>query len=65
MNNFVEELTKEVEDLQGRIDIKKQDIQKMYLKGTADHYDKEKLNEQLKKKFEYQERKRKILDIQY
>ena len=37
----------------------------MYLKGTADHCDKEKLNEELKKKFEYQERKRKILDNQY
>ena len=37
----------------------------MYLKGTADHCDREKLNEELKKKFQYQERKRKILDKQY
>jgi hypothetical protein len=37
----------------------------MYLKSSADECDHEKLNADLKKKFEYQERKKKILNDQY
>ncbi len=37
----------------------------MYLKSSADESDHEKLNADLKKKFKYQERKKKILNDQY
>ena len=37
----------------------------MYLRGSADQCEKDKLNEDLKKKVEYQKRKKQILDDQY
>ena len=37
----------------------------MYLKGTADECEKDKVNEELKSKVDYQKRKKKILDEQY
>ena len=37
----------------------------MYLKGSANDEDKEKLNEEYKNKFEFYEKKKKILEIQY
>lgn len=50
MNNFVEELTKQVEELEEKISYKKKEIQEMYLRGSADQCEKDKLNEDLKKK---------------
>lgn len=64
MNNFVEELTKEVEDLEDKIAQKRASIQEMYLKGSADQSDKDKINEELKSKMDYQKRKKKILEIE-
>lgn len=65
MNNFVEELTKEVEELEEKITQKRANIQEMYLKGSADQCEKDKVNEELKNKVDYQKRKKKILDEQY
>lgn len=65
MKRFVEEITKEVKQIEDKIEEKKQTIQKMYLKSSAEECDHEKLNADLKKKFEYQERKKKILSDQY
>lgn len=36
MTNFVEELGKEVNELEDKIAIKKKEIQQMYLRGSAD-----------------------------
>jgi rubrerythrin len=54
-----------VEELEKKIEGKKDEIQKMYLKGTANEDDREKLNEEYKSKFEFYEKKKKILDMQY
>lgn len=35
MKDFVKEITQEVEDLEIKIEKKKEEIQKMYLKGTG------------------------------
>ena len=45
--------------------MKKDEIQKMYLKGSAQDEDKDKLNEEYKSKFEFYEKKKKILEMQY
>lgn len=37
----------------------------MYLKGSAQDEDKDKLNEEYKSKFEFYEKKKKILEMQY
>ena len=37
MTTFVEELSKEVSGLEEKIAEKKQEIQEMYLRGSADH----------------------------
>ena len=37
----------------------------MYLKGSTNEDDRDKLNEEYKSKFEFYEKKKKILDIQY
>jgi uncharacterized protein (DUF2236 family) len=37
----------------------------MYLKGTAEEGEREKLNEDYKRKFEFHEKKKRILDLQY
>lgn len=65
MSNFVEELGKEVTELEDKISVKKREIQEMYLRGSADQNEKEKLNEDLRQKVEYQKRKKEILDDQY
>ena len=36
MKRFVEEITKEVKEIEDKIEEKKQTIQKMYLKSSAD-----------------------------
>lgn len=51
MKDFVTEITKQVQDLQKKIQNKKEYIQKMYLKGTADDVDKERLNDEYRNKF--------------
>jgi hypothetical protein len=53
MRDFVREITGEVQALEERIDAKKQEIQQMYLKGSADDYDKDKLNTHLQQKFHF------------
>ena len=40
MKDFVQEMSKEVEELQAKIEAKKEEIQKMYLKGSASEDDK-------------------------
>jgi len=35
MKDFVNEITSEVEELEDKIENKKEEIQKMYMKGTA------------------------------
>lgn len=37
----------------------------MYLKGSADDYDRDKLNHDLQQKFDFHEKKKRILDAQY
>jgi RNAse (barnase) inhibitor barstar len=37
----------------------------MYLKGSADDYDRDKLNQDLQQKFDFHEKKKRILDAQY
>jgi hypothetical protein len=58
MSNFVEELGREVTELEDKIAAKKKEIQEMYLRGTADESEKQKLNEELRQKVEYQKRKK-------
>lgn len=45
MKDFVKEITEEVEDLERKIEAKKEEIQMMYLKGTENEHDRERLNE--------------------
>lgn len=65
MKDFVNEITNEVHTLEEQIEVKKKEIQQMYLKGSADDYDRDKLNQDLQQKFEFHEKKKKILDAQY
>lgn len=37
----------------------------MYLKGSADDYDRNKLNKDLQDKFDFHDKKKRILDAQY
>lgn len=37
----------------------------MYLKGSADDYDRDKLNVSLQQKFDFHDKKKRILDAQY
>lgn len=37
----------------------------MYLKGSADDYDRDKLNASLQQKFDFHDKKKRILDAQY
>jgi|JI9StandDraft_1071089.scaffolds.fasta_scaffold1210365_1 hypothetical protein len=53
MKDFVNEITNEVEDLEKKIETKKEEIQKMYLKGTGNEDDRDKLNEEYKSKFDF------------
>lgn len=64
MRDFVGEVTGEVAALEQRIDAKKQEIQQMYLKGSADDYDRHKLNSALQHQFHFHDRKKRILDAQ-
>lgn len=51
--------------LEEKIENKKEEIQQMYLKGSADDYDRDKLNHDLQQKFDFHEKKKRILDAQY
>lgn len=51
MKDFVTEITQEVKELEKKIEDKKEEIQKIYLKGTGNEGDKDKLNEEYKSKF--------------
>lgn len=64
MTNFVNDLNRDVEQLQAQIAAKKADIQQACLKGTSD-CDNDKGKEDLKTKLDIQQRKKAILKAQY
>lgn len=65
MSNFVNELTKEVDQLESQIVKKKEEIQQVCLRGTTPDNDVDKGNEEAKARLDIQERKKTILKAQY
>lgn len=65
MSNFVSELNREVESLEEKISLKKQDIQRACSKEAEVDINEERSKEELKKKAQIQERRKTILKQQY
>ena len=64
MKQFVSEVREEVEELEAKIERKKEDIQRIYVKGSGEDDERMKLNLEQQKKYDLHQKKQKVLEMQ-